>query len=83
MADVEPMTQLAGKWVITEIGEAKVGSEELTLEFANYRLSGTSTCNSFETAVDFSDIGISFEAGGEGLRVGEDDNREQRLAQIT
>lgn len=59
--DVNPMTQLAGSWVVTEIASAELPSgPDITLDFNRFRLSGTATCNRFEAAVKFTDIGIGF-----------------------
>ena len=59
--DVDPMTQLAGTWVVTEIAGAEIPSgPDITLEFNRFRLGGVSSCNSFEAAVRFTDIGIGF-----------------------
>ena len=67
--DVDPMTQLAGTWVVTEIAGAEIPSgPDITLEFNGYQLGGVSSCNSFEAAVNFTDIGVWFgpiDAGSE------------------
>lgn len=66
--DVDPMVQLAGTWFVTEIATVEIPpGPDITLDFDGYLLRGTAPCNTFEAAVNFTDIGIGFgpvEAGG-------------------
>ncbi len=59
--DVDPMKQLAGEWIVTNIDTTEIASGlGVTLEFDGFRLRGKAPCNTYQAAVKFGDIGIEF-----------------------